>query len=92
VAASSTAIALALAIHAGQPPTRVNCQGMDLDHRPRPYQLVSGDRLIKIRQVGEGARQWMRLVRRGPVVVTWCCQPLLTAISRLGEHREEAEA
>jgi len=47
---------------------------MDLNHRPHPYQLKSDRRLMKIREVNEGARRWMSPAGRGPVVVNWCCQ------------------
>jgi hypothetical protein len=47
--------------------------GCALTHRPHPYQLNS-DCCLRIREVNEGAREWVRPAGRGPVVVIWCCQ------------------
>jgi hypothetical protein len=43
----------------------------------------SGGCLTKVREVNEGAWLWVRPVGCGPVVVIWCCQPPLWAVSRL---------
>lgn len=47
---------------------------VDLNHRPHLYQLNSGRHMTKVREVNEGACEWMRPAGRALAVVTWCCQ------------------